>query len=81
MNSSISITAVLRQTFAAYRAQAVVLLSLAACTVVPIEVLGAPLGKTSIAAAIVVLAVDITLIALFTGAVIRRPPTFAITRR
>ncbi len=71
MNSSISVTTVLRHTFASYRSRASVLLALAAFTVVPVEVLGALLGKTSIAAAVVVLALDIVLIALFTGAVIR----------
>jgi hypothetical protein len=71
MNSSINITAVLRHTLAAYRSRADVLLALAAFTVVPIEVLGALLGKASPAAAIVALVIDIALIALFTGAVIR----------
>jgi hypothetical protein len=71
VDDSISIISVLRRTFASYRDQAVVLLSLAALAVVPIEVLGALLGKASPAAALVVLVVDIVAIALFTGTVVQ----------
>lgn len=71
MNSSISITSVLRQTFAAYLGQVIVLLSLAAFTVVPLDVLGTVLPKASPALDIVILVVDVTVIALFMGSVIR----------
>lgn len=71
MNSSISITSVLRQTFAAYLGQAIVLLSLAALAVVPLDVLGTALSKASPALGIVILVVDATVIALFTGAIVR----------
>lgn len=71
MNSSISITSVLRQTFAAYLGQAIVLLSLAALTVVPLDVLGTALPKASPALGIVILVVDVTVIALFTGSIVR----------
>jgi hypothetical protein len=71
MNNSISITSVLRHTFAAYLGQRVVLLSLAALTVVPVEVLSALVGKASPAGAIVVLIVDVVVIALFMGAVVQ----------
>jgi hypothetical protein len=71
MNSSISIASVLRRTFAAYTSQAVVLLSLAALAVVPVEVISAALPSASPALALVALIVDVVVIALFMGVVVR----------
>jgi len=71
MNDSISITSVLRHTFAAYLGQRAVLLSLAALAVVPVEALSALVGKASPVGAIVVLIVDFVVLALFMGAVVQ----------
>ncbi len=72
MNSSISVRAVARRTFATYAGQASVLLPVAAITVVIVVALDAPPIKDSVVLAIGALIVWVAVIALFTGVVVRR---------
>lgn len=72
MNSSISVRAVARRTFATYAGLASVLLPVAAITVVIVVALDAPPIKDSVVLAIGALIVWVAVIALFTGVVVRR---------